>query len=128
MKARVVGVVEAVTPMKLVVAKARGEPPRIGARVTIRGARGRVVDVIGPVDSPYLVIRLDDPNGDDIVGAEVIVEERVSRRRKARGRGRHGRSGSRAVRRRGTGGRRRGKPRVRGSRQPRHRGGTGSRG
>ena len=128
MKTRVVGVVEAVTPMKLVVAKARGEPPRIGARVTIRGARGRVVDVIGPVDSPYLVIRLDDPNSYDLVGSEVVVEERVSRRRKARGRGRHGRSGSKTVRRRGTGGRRRGKPRVHGSRQPRHRGGPGSRG
>ncbi|MCE4602364.1 MAG: hypothetical protein F7B18_04190 [Desulfurococcales archaeon] len=105
MRSRVVGVVEAVAPMRLIIAKSRGEPPRIGARIAIKGARGRIIDVIGPIDSPYLVIRLDDPTQEDLPqGAEVVLLQKA--RRRARGRGRRGRSEARAMRRRGSGSRR----------------------
>ncbi len=43
-----------------VIAKAEGKPPSIGTPLYYRGRKvGVVVDIIGPVGSPYLVIKGD---------------------------------------------------------------------
>ena len=64
-------------------------PPRIGSNAFLKGIGliGTVIDVFGPVASPYISVKLRRPLGSSqISNVEVFWEEREFRRRRDRGR------------------------------------------
>jgi rRNA processing protein Gar1 len=64
-------------------------PPRIGSTAFLRGIGpiGTVIDVFGPVASPYVSVKLRRPLvNSQVVNAEVSWEEREFRRGRDRGR------------------------------------------
>jgi len=53
------GRVQSLTPSKNLVIKATDQPPKIGASVVDENLKvvGKVFDIIGPVSSPYVVVK-----------------------------------------------------------------------
>jgi RNA-binding protein len=53
------GRVQSLTPSQSIVVKATDNPPKIGTSVVDENLKviGKVFDVIGPVSSPYVVVR-----------------------------------------------------------------------
>jgi len=53
------GRVQSLTPSKSLIVKASDQPPKIGASVVDENLKvvGNVFDIIGPVSSPYVVVR-----------------------------------------------------------------------
>jgi RNA-binding protein len=53
------GRVQSLTPSKNLIVKATDKPPKIGASVVDENLKvvGKVFDIIGPVSSPYVVVR-----------------------------------------------------------------------
>ncbi|MCW4011002.1 MAG: Gar1/Naf1 family protein [Candidatus Bathyarchaeota archaeon] len=68
------GRVLSVTPSQNVVVKV-GKPPKMGAAVIDENLKviGRVFDIIGPVSSPYAVIRPSVKNAEKLANRQLYV-------------------------------------------------------
>ncbi len=71
------GVISHISKSGLLTVRA-STPPRIGARVFLRGKEpvGTVIDVFGPVSSPYVSVKPTKRPANPPKNADVFVEER----------------------------------------------------
>ena len=99
---RKLGRVAKITRIGYVIVEVEGDPRRLrlGSRVSRRdwSEVGRLVDIIGPVDAPYAVVKPAEGEAVE-AGEELFVVER--RRGRGRGRGRGRRGGTRLRRKTG---------------------------